>query len=141
MPRREDDIFKALADGHRRQIVSALCDQPMVAGELARLVGLAPNAVSFHLKVLQAAELVVVKRQGRFLRYVLNGDVLKGWRSRVNALFVPGPDAMVVAEPVTKTSQPMQTTPTASTQETSPVDDDSRDTSASHDDRLPTQLL
>jgi len=85
-----DDIFKALADANRRRIVSALCVEPMVAGQLGRLVGLAPNAVSFHLKLLQTAGLVTVRRQGRFLRYQVNADVLTQWREDVASLFSVG---------------------------------------------------
>jgi len=87
MPERDDEIFKALADRHRRRILAALCRGPMVAGELARLVGLAPNAVSFHLKVLQTTHLVSVQREGRFLRYRANASTLGRWRAHVNDLF------------------------------------------------------
>ncbi len=82
-----DEIFKALADGHRRRIVAALCAEPMVAGDLGRLVGLAPNAVSFHLKWLRSAGLVDVRREGRYLRYSVNGSVLADWRVHVEGLF------------------------------------------------------
>lgn len=82
-----DDIFKALADGSRRQILAALCHSPAVAGELARLVGLAPNAVSFHLKWLRSAGLVSVRRTGRNLWYQVEPDALAGWRSEVNRLY------------------------------------------------------
>jgi DNA-binding transcriptional ArsR family regulator len=82
-----DAIFKALADPNRRRIVAALCSEPMVAGDLGRLVSLAPNAVSFHLRLLQEARLVTVQRQGRFLWYRVDRDVLDDWRSYAHALF------------------------------------------------------
>lgn len=87
---RSHDVFRALADAHRRRILSALCGKPMVAGDLGRLVRLAPNAVSFHLKELREAGLVRVEREGRFLRYHADSDVLNQWRSRVEELFVTG---------------------------------------------------
>lgn len=83
----DDLIFKALADENRRRIVSALCREPMVAGELGRMVGLAPNAVSFHLKELRSAGLVSIKREGRFLRYQINAAVLSDWQQRLEQLF------------------------------------------------------
>ena len=90
MSDRYDDMFKALADGHRRQIVAALRRGPKVAGELARLVGLAPNAVSFHLKWLRSAGLVSVRREGRYLRYHGNERALADWQARVRKLLGTG---------------------------------------------------
>jgi DNA-binding transcriptional ArsR family regulator len=82
-----DEIFKAMADGSRRRILAALCREPREAGELARLVGLAPNAVSFHLKALKSADLVSVRRDGRFLRYSVAPESVRSWRSHVDDLF------------------------------------------------------
>jgi DNA-binding transcriptional ArsR family regulator len=87
MDDQHDAIFKALADPHRRRIVAALCNEPMVAGDLGRLVSLAPNAVSFHLRLLQEAGLVTIQRQGRFLWYRVDRDVLDDWRSYAHGLF------------------------------------------------------
>ncbi|GMU21596.1 MAG: hypothetical protein AMXMBFR13_16880 [Phycisphaerae bacterium] len=87
MSDRHDDIFKALADSSRRRIISALCAGPKVAGDLARSVGLAPNAVSFHLKWLKSAGLVSLHREGRFLRYRVEPEPLAAWQSDVRRLF------------------------------------------------------
>jgi len=141
MAQREDEIFKALADGHRRRIMSSLCDRPMVAGELAKLVGLAPNAVSFHLKVLQSADLVTVKREGRFLRYGVRADVLEGWRSRVNLLFVPGSDATAMVQTPRGEPSRVSTGPPVAPSQPLPVVNKSPDRTIAEDNRLPTQLL
>lgn len=90
MDDRLDEVFKALADPNRRRIVAALCGEPMVAGDLGRLVSLAPNAVSFHLRLLQEARLVTVQRQGRFLWYRVDRGVLDDWRSYAQDLFEAG---------------------------------------------------
>src|SRR5438309_367070 len=84
-----DPLFKALADEHRREIVTALCEQPVVAGELAQRIGLAPNALSFHLKWLRSAGLIDVQRRGRYLWYHLNRSTLACWREHVDAAFQP----------------------------------------------------
>lgn len=87
----QDNIFRALADTHRRQILAALCRAPMIAGDLARLVGQAPNAVSFHLKWLKEAGLVSLTRQGRFLCYQANAETLAAWKNHVLQTFPPLP--------------------------------------------------
>jgi DNA-binding transcriptional ArsR family regulator len=89
-----DDIFRAMADPHRRQIMAALCEQPRVASDLARLVQLAPNAVSFHLKWLKSAGLVVVDRQGKYQRYQVVASALARWREHLGVMF-PARDAQI----------------------------------------------
>ena len=88
-----DDIYKALADGHRREILTVLCRGPRRAGELARQVSLAPNAVSFHLRLLRSAGLVSVEREGRFLWYRVEPTTVAGWQAEVRQQFQPGPEA------------------------------------------------
>lgn len=87
MSKTRDSIFKALADGHRRAIVAALCSRPWPAGELARLVGLAPNALSFHLRWLRSVGLVSVRREGRWLWYSVQAQSLKSWLDSLGASF------------------------------------------------------
>lgn len=94
-------VFKALADESRRRILSALCMEPMVAGELGRLVGLAPNAVSFHLKELKSADLVSMQRQGRYLRYKINASVMAEWLAHVQGAFEPSATVEVAEDKVT----------------------------------------
>ena len=89
MPQRFDEIYKALADTHRRRILSAVCREPIVAGELARLVQLAPNAVSFHLKWLRSAGLVTVRRQGKYLHYAADPAGVGALQRHVHELFSP----------------------------------------------------
>jgi len=88
-----DDIYKALADGHRREILTVLCRGPRRAGELARQVRMAPNAVSFHLRWLRSAGLVSVEREGRFLWYRVEPTTVAAWQAEVRQQFRPGPEA------------------------------------------------
>jgi DNA-binding transcriptional ArsR family regulator len=55
---RLDRTLAALADPHRRRVVDLLREQPLRAGELADAVGLAPPALSRHLKTLRESGLV-----------------------------------------------------------------------------------
>jgi DNA-binding transcriptional ArsR family regulator len=118
-----DEIFKAMADPSRRQILTALCRESREAGELARMVGLAPNAASFHLRALKSAELVDVRREGRFLRYSITPGSLQAWREQVDRLF---------------SFEPSGTRPQASTRVSEVV---SVGDALSTGDQLPTELL
>jgi DNA-binding transcriptional ArsR family regulator len=80
-----DAIFAALADPHRRRVVDILSRGPRPAGELAREVGLAPPAMSRHLKTLRRSGLVEEFHpdfDARVRVYVLRAeamDELKRW--------------------------------------------------------------
>ena len=53
-----DRTLAALADPHRRRVIDLLRHQPRAAGELAREIGLAPPAMSRHLRTLRQSGLV-----------------------------------------------------------------------------------
>ena len=62
----QDQVFRALANQHRRAILDTLRDQPLTTGALCELfVDLDRCTVMQHLKVLEAANLVQVERRGR----------------------------------------------------------------------------
>ena len=61
-----DRIFKALAAETRRAILDALKNDPQTTGALcARFPALDRCTVMQHLKVLEDADLVIVRREGR----------------------------------------------------------------------------
>jgi DNA-binding transcriptional ArsR family regulator len=67
------DVFKALADPTRRVILDELTDRNgqtlfEICARLASKHGLGSSrqAISQHLEVLEAADLVTVRREGRF---------------------------------------------------------------------------
>lgn len=63
---KEDRIFKALAAATRREMLDALKGQPLTTGDLcARFAQLDRCTVMQHLRVLEAADLVIVQREGR----------------------------------------------------------------------------
>lgn len=65
-------VFESLASPIRLDIYRLLVRQGtvgMVAGEIAAKLDMAPSNLSFHLKTLTHAQLVVVEQEGRFLRY------------------------------------------------------------------------
>jgi DNA-binding transcriptional ArsR family regulator len=63
---KNDRIFKALAASSRRTMLDMLKDHPQTTGELcARFPALDRCTVMQHLKVLEQADLVIVRREGR----------------------------------------------------------------------------
>jgi len=57
-----DELFAALADRTRRQVVQLLGEGPRRAGELATAAGVSAPAMSRHLRVLLQAGLVADER-------------------------------------------------------------------------------
>ena len=53
-----DRTLAALADPDRRRVIDLLRERPRAAGELARAVGVAPPAMSRHLRALRQGGLV-----------------------------------------------------------------------------------
>ncbi|MEM7363358.1 MAG: metalloregulator ArsR/SmtB family transcription factor [Pseudomonadota bacterium] len=69
-----DDVFKALADPTRREILDLLkTDDGQTLGHLeAQFPQVTRFAVMKHLKVLEAAQLVTTRRAGRCKHHYLN---------------------------------------------------------------------
>lgn len=62
----DDRVFKALADGTRRSILDALRDGARTTGDLcSRHPEMTRFGVMAHLRVLEDAGLVLVRRRGR----------------------------------------------------------------------------
>ncbi|GGA93392.1 transcriptional regulator [Brucella endophytica] len=63
---KEDLIFKALAHPRRRLMLDRLKDEPQTTGMLCdAFADMDRCTVMQHLKVLQEAELIIVRREGR----------------------------------------------------------------------------
>ena len=71
-----DRVFEALASTPRRQILAYLSAQELTAGEIASRFQMSAPAISRHLSILEAAELVSSERCGQYVRYRLNSDNL-----------------------------------------------------------------
>ncbi len=68
-----DGVFKALADVSRRELMDRLyADNGQTLGELCRGLAMSRQAVTKHLAVLEAANLVVTIRRGREKLHYLN---------------------------------------------------------------------
>jgi len=72
-----DDVFAALANPARREVLRLLLDRPMAAGDLAERFTMARPSLSEHLRVLREAGLVSERRQGRNRVYTLDAAPLE----------------------------------------------------------------
>ena len=62
----DDGVWKALADGTRRELLDELSDGPKTTGDLVkRFPKLCRTAVMKHLDVLEDAGLLTIRREGR----------------------------------------------------------------------------
>ena len=63
---KEDAIFKALANGKRRQMLDAIKHAPLTTGALCeKFPEMDRCTVMQHLKVLEEADLIIPRRDGR----------------------------------------------------------------------------
>jgi DNA-binding transcriptional ArsR family regulator len=72
-----DILFHALADTTRRAILRDLTLREKTVGEIAQPYAMSLAAVSKHLKVLEAADLIERKRRGSFQIVRLNAPSLR----------------------------------------------------------------
>ena len=91
-----DDVFRALADPSRRELLDRLrADNGQTLGELCTRLDMTRQAVSKHLGILEEANLVVTVKRGREKLHYLNPvpihDIAERWigkfeRHRLQAL-------------------------------------------------------
>ena len=91
-----DDVFKALADSSRRELLDRLrAENGQTLGELCARLDMTRQAVSKHLAILESANLVATIRRGREKLHYLNPvpihEIAERWigkfeRSRLQAL-------------------------------------------------------
>ena len=84
------DLFKILSVDKRIDIIELLKKEPTSVNALAEALGITQSAVSQHLRVLKGAGLVKDERQGYWIYYSLNKDVLEKCRQRLNRICTCG---------------------------------------------------
>lgn len=92
----DDLVFRALADASRRELLDRLhASNGQSLGELCQGLTMSRQAVAKHLSILQEANLVSVRREGREKRHFINpvpiNSIAERWISkfdkpRLNAL-------------------------------------------------------
>ena len=71
------DVFNAIAEARRREILAFLAADERPVGDIVTAVKLAQPSVSKHLKVLHDVGLVTVRREGRQAFYRTNPQAIR----------------------------------------------------------------
>lgn len=85
-------VFKALSDPNRLRIFAELMAGDTCNCELKDNLGLAPNLLSHHLKVLEKAGLVDSRRDvmdGRWIYYAVHRETITHWHEWLSTFFDP----------------------------------------------------
>lgn len=71
------ELFKALADPTRRDILELLKTDDLTPSEILEKLPVSQPTLSHHLDMLKRAKLVTSMREGQFIRYALNMTVFQ----------------------------------------------------------------
>lgn len=74
------DMFSAMGAAPRLRIMRALLSahpEGLVAGDIGSELGIPASTLSHHLEKLKNEDLVKVRREGTFLRYSANAEILQ----------------------------------------------------------------
>ena len=72
-----NDVFRALSDPTRREILELLRSGPRTSGEIADKFSTSWATISRHLSVLKDAEQILAERNGQHVVYELNTTVFQ----------------------------------------------------------------
>jgi DNA-binding transcriptional ArsR family regulator len=84
-----NEVFRALADPTRREILRLLRRGEMSAGELAEYFDMTKPSLSHHFNLLKQADLVTTRREGQQIIYALNTTVMQDLAAVLWDLFSP----------------------------------------------------
>jgi DNA-binding transcriptional ArsR family regulator len=83
------DVFAALADPVRRDLLAAVASRPMRVVDLTARQAISRPAISRHLRLLTEAGLVEVEQRGRERHYALRAEPLGQIRDYLDRLEAP----------------------------------------------------
>ena len=72
-----NNIFKALNDKTRREILMLLREKDLTAGEIADHFDISKPSISHHLDLLKRADLVSAEKKGQFIYYSINTSIIE----------------------------------------------------------------
>ena len=71
-----NNVFKALNEPTRREILELLREKDITAGEIVNMFNISGPSISHHLDLLKQAKLVIAEKNGQFISYSLNTTVV-----------------------------------------------------------------
>lgn len=71
------NVFKAISDPTRREILKLLNKKDLSAGEIAEHFSISKPAITKHLNILKEAELISSEKKSKFVIYSINVSVLQ----------------------------------------------------------------
>jgi DNA-binding transcriptional ArsR family regulator len=72
-----NDIFKALNDATRREILELLKTKSLSAGVIADQFNMSKPSISHHLDILKRADLITAEKSGQFIFYSINTTIME----------------------------------------------------------------
>jgi ArsR family transcriptional regulator len=84
------ELFHALADETRLEILNRLKDGERCVCELTDALQAGQSRLSFHLKVLKDAGLIDDRPEGRWIYYSINREAIEDLAERVSSMKIMG---------------------------------------------------
>lgn len=84
------EVFKALGDPTRLRIIRMLVskmESDLSVSDMADKLGITQPAASQHIKVLKNVGILESNRNGYYVYYYVNVDVLKEYKQNIDSLF------------------------------------------------------
>jgi DNA-binding transcriptional ArsR family regulator len=80
------NIFKAMGDGTRLQILLLLNSKNVCAKGISKHIGISEAAVSQHIKILKQSNIITGHKEGYYIIYNINKEVLQKSTQFMNLL-------------------------------------------------------
>lgn len=71
-------LFKALSDETRLKIIDMLSCGELCACDILKCLNITQPTLSYHMKILSECNIVNANRQGAWMHYTLNGEMVEG---------------------------------------------------------------
>ena len=71
-----NNLFKAINDETRREILDLLKSRDLSAGEISQHFDISKPSISHHLDLLKRADLVSSEKKGQYVIYSINTTIL-----------------------------------------------------------------
>lgn len=81
-------ILKALADPNRLAIIQHLTEGEACVCELLQLFSVTQPTLSHHMRILSDADLVKGRRDGKWIHYSINEELLQAFKTFVASISV-----------------------------------------------------